>query len=212
MSKILVGELREAVKLNENPSMIEVDYAGLNIKVKTYISILDKINLASSIYYSAVSEEDELQIVNYNSIEIAYRKLVVEKYTNITLPKNPIDSYDLLTSSGLYETIRNTIPAKEINELEEVLWNYVKEKQDRYERENTVENIIKAGIDKLLEMVNKLIENLPSEEIMGNLPGELTGAFSSIMENFDKLDKEKKEYVGSLLNALKGDVGDGEGS
>lgn len=212
MSKILVGDLRNALSLNESPQNVEIEYNGLEILVKQYLSIQKKINLVSSVYYSSIDIEDELQIVNYNSIEIAFRRLVVEEYTNLTLPKGVSETYDLLTSSGLYDTIYQTIPKTEREDLKTILENYIKGQQDRYERENTVETIVKEGIRSLVGLMENIGDTIGSINGIEDLPSELTGVFASIMENFNELDKDKQRYISNLVEATKGDVGDGEGN
>lgn len=181
MSKIKVSELRE---LNKNiDSVIKVKYNGLNIEIKRYLPIQDKLNLSTSVYLSSLDDE-ELMLVNNNTKEIAKVYFITEYYTNISLPKckneetgeytpDIILSYDLLMNTGLYELVANNIP-NEIRKIEEMIDNIENYNENKYRKENDIKYMIKQLINKILtekEMkkfikeVNKEIKNFNPDKM-----------------------------------------------
>jgi hypothetical protein len=187
MSKILVNDLKELAK--QSPQTIAVPFHEFLIEVKTYLPITEKINLVSSIYKSAVDEDDSLSIINYNALHIAYKVLVTKAYSDVSLPKDTVQAYNMLVSTGLYDKIYESIPLGERLELEKVFDNYIDEKEIRYERENTLPNIVKnilnGLVDKLPSMDEaKMFIEQASKEIEGFSPDKL-----QFIQDFMKINK-----------------------
>ena len=121
-----------------------------------------KIKLISTIFKSAIDEDDELKLINYNSLNIVYKVLVVKEYSDISLPKDTVQAYDLIMQTGLYDSVYSEIPVAERRELEDVLRSYEIEHKERYERENTLSNIVK-------NLLNGLLDKMPDEEGMAKM-------------------------------------------
>lgn len=198
MAKIKIGDLKEMNKQVEET--VNFEYMGLNFEIKQYLNILDKIGLASSIVSGCINREGGLFVVSHSTKEVAYKLAIIENYTNLTLPKNEIEAFDLISRSGILDVVENAIPKNELLILSNLLEDRITEERDKYSQENRLENIIKKGVDGLLYT----LENLPSVEEMGNLPKELTGAFAGIMDGFKQLKPEQQEYVSSLVDATIG--------
>ena len=181
MAKILVKELRNAVKLNENETIKTIPFNGLFIEIKTYIPFQEKINLVGTMFESAINRDNGLHILNGNSLNLAFRVLLVEKYTNLTLSKNIVETYDMLTSSGLFDLIYEAIPTKELSEIRMALDNYIDAERDKYEQTNTIKYIIKD-----------FINNLPTKE-------ETEELIKTAKEEFSKFDPNKLEFVKEFL-------------
>ena len=88
---------------------------GTQIDVKTYLPVQDKLALISRVIQQA-HEQDS----NYSNPVKAnvYRDLeVIFAYTNISFTEKQLEDvaklYDLLVSSGFYETVKNIIPKSE---------------------------------------------------------------------------------------------------
>lgn len=189
MNKIKVGDLRELAKQQEGT--VVVQHKDHTIIIKTYLPLLDKIKLVSSIYQSAVDEDDILQIIDCNSLEVAFKVLVTQTYTDISLPKDSVQAYDLLVSSGLYEIIYQAIPLDEKVELEEVLENYIQEKKERYERENTLPNIVK-------NMLNELIGKVPTMD-------EAKKFIEDASKEIEGFEPDKLKFIQDFMKANKGE-------
>lgn len=198
MTRIKVGELKEINKQIEE--IVNVDYRGLDLEIRQHLNILDKIGLTSSIASGCINREDGLFIVNHGAKEIAYNLVIIEKYTNLTLPKSEIEGFDLINRSGILDAVLENIPKKELSALSKLLEDSIIEERNKYNQENRLENIIKKGVDGLLQT----LKSLPTAEEMGDLPQELTGAFTGIMEKFKQLEPNEQEYVGNLVDKTIG--------
>lgn len=192
MSKVLVGDLRK-LKKEVCEGVEAFEYKGLNIEVKQYLPILEKIGLVSSAYMSAVGQLDELSIIDYNALEIAWKVLVIERYTNITLPKNNVEAYDLILETGIYEVVSDKI-YDELNKLEKVLSNHIAEQNDTFDRTNTMTNMIKNTLDKLGN-------NMPDMK-------EVQDLIAGASKTFEGFDPEKLNFVKDFMTMEAGnDVG-----
>src|SRR5690554_1909584 len=148
-NKIKYNDLKKAVALDRKENIKLVDYNGLTIHVKQYLPITEKVGLVSAVYNSAKYEDTDLNIISENTLDIAFKNLLVETYTNLTLSKNPIESYDMLVDSGLYDVVCDNIPEKELLDLQQVLDNHIITKQNEFEQSMKLEYIIKNAIDNL---------------------------------------------------------------
>lgn len=219
MAKILVGELREVLKELESKQVgVEtIDFHGLSISIKQFLPIQEKINLVASIFESSIDRSGDLHILDGNKLDIAYKNLVINEYSNLTLPKNTLESYDMLCQSGLFDVVYDGIPLGERLLLENVLDNYIDAEKDEYDQRNTIndrelriENVIKDGIDGLLVELTRFIDKLPEKDewgdIIKDIPQSLDGLFNQIKEGSKQLGKDEQEYLGQLVNTVVGDM------
>ncbi|HZJ98758.1 MAG TPA: hypothetical protein VFC79_02060 [Tissierellaceae bacterium] len=219
MSKIKVGELREVLKELESKQVgVEtISFHGLSISVKQFIPIQEKINLVASIFESSIDRSGDLHILDGNKLDIAYKNLVVGEYSNLTLPKNTLESYDMLCESGLFNVVYDSIPLDERLLLENVLDNYIDAEKDEYDQRNgmsdrelRIENVIKDGIDGLLIELTKFIDRLPERDewgdIMKDIPQSLDGLFNQIKEGSKALEENEQDYLKQLANTVIGDM------
>ena len=191
MAKIKINELKNAVKLSEDKSIKSIIFNGLEIEVLQQTNLQDKINLVGTIFESAINRDNGLHILNHNSLNLAFRILLVEKYSNLTLPKDYMQSYDLLTSSGLYDLIYESIPVKELSDLNVVLENYIETERDEYEQKNSIQYIIKDGL-------NKLIEKIPNEDGMKEF-------IKNASNELNNLNPENLKFVQEFMKLNKGE-------
>lgn len=186
MANIKVGELRDLQK--EFVKDIDViNFHGLEIEVKQYLPIEDKIILATTIYKSSTNDEDGLLVINETTRDILTTYLITQYYTNLTLPKDYFEGYDMLISLGLYDVIKENI-TDEINRVEEIVDNMAMQELVKYEQENTYQNIIKNGINEFNNNLTELIKRLPTQEEAKEIIGEV-----------DKLDTNK---LGGVVKGL----------
>lgn len=184
MAKIKVGELRELHKTMAE-DITTHDFFGLQIEIKPYIPFLEKIKLVSSIYESAVNRDDGLHIIDYNSLSIAFKTLFLETYTNLTLPKNTIESYDIIQEIGLFDFVYDKLSVSERIELRQALDDFIDKKRDEYDQKNTIQYIIKNGL-------SKLIEKTPNET-------QLKELIANAKEEFSNLDINKMNFLKAAI-------------
>lgn len=183
MSKVKVSELKKLNKSIDNT--IQVEYNGLNIEVKKYLPFQEKLNLATSIYKMSLNDA-ELVLIDKNAREIAKVYLITQYYTNISLPKDVLEAYDLLMSTGVYEVIVKQIP-DEIIMIDMMVDNIEKYHEEKYRKENDVKNVLR-----------RIIENTPS-------PEELKKFIEETSEELKNFDPNKLNFVTEFLNQVNGD-------
>lgn len=206
MANIKIGELRETLKNNKKEDIKEVDYHGLKLEIKQFITVQEKINLVASAFESAIDRENGLHLINYNNLDVAYKIFVVQKYTNITLPKDSIQAYDLLCESGLYDFIYNNIPTEEKVRLEVALDNHINAERDKYEQNLKLEKIIKDGINGLLTRLDKFVESMPTIEEMEKMPNLVTDIYKQMQSGIANLTGKDKEYAETVTKVALEDV------
>lgn len=191
MAKILVNELKNAVKLNKTEKIKLTHFDSLEIEVLQSTTFQEKINLVATMFESAIDRDNGLHILNYNSLDLAYKVLLVEKYTNLTLPKDYLQSYDMLVSSGIYTKIYESIPVKELSDLNMVLENYIDTERDKYEQKNTIQYIVK-------DLLGGLINKLPSKD-------EAEEFIKMASKEIESFNPEKMQFVKDFLAKTSGE-------
>ena len=111
MAKIAFGKL----DLRKNQEVVELQVDDdVVVEVKQYLPINDKLELVSSIVNTAVEDGN---IVNYGRLDVLFAINIIKAYTNISFTEKQLEDvaklYDLLVSSGFYETVKNIIPKSE---------------------------------------------------------------------------------------------------
>lgn len=180
MAKIKVGELKDLRKEFCKDVDI-VDFHGLDIEIKQYLPISDKIRLVIQSYIS-VADEDEF---DYYLFDIGFRKLLIENYTNLTLPKDNFDAFDLITETGIYDFVYKNIPEEEITELEELKDRYIQTEENERKRKNTIQYIIK-------EFINDFVDKLPDKEETEKFIDALHKEVNKDKSNVKPIKKGKK--------------------
>ncbi|HSH53011.1 MAG TPA: hypothetical protein VK982_14895 [Bacteroidales bacterium] len=189
MAKIKVGELRKLQKeLVEDIKTIE--FNNLKIEIKQYLPIEEKIILASTIYKSCVDDEGEILAMNETTRDILTTYLITQYYTNLTLPQNYLEGYDLLVSTGLYDVIEESI-IDEVNRVEEIVDNMAMKEIVEYEQKNRLRYVVK-------ETLNELIEKIPTADEAKKFVEET----SKEIENFEP---EKLQFIQDFLKANSGE-------
>lgn len=111
MAKIAFGKLD--LKKNQEVVELQVD-DDVVVEVKQYLPINDKLELVSSVVNTAVEDGN---IVNYGRLDVLFAINIIKSYTNISFTEKQLEDvaklYDLLVSSGFYETVKNIIPKSE---------------------------------------------------------------------------------------------------
>ena len=208
-NKIKYSDLKKAVALDRKENIKLVDYNGFTIQIKQYLPITEKVGFASAVYNSAKYEDTDLNIISENTLDIAFKNLLVETYTNLTLSKNPIESYDMLVDSGLYNVVCDNIPEKELLDLQQVLDNHIITKQNEFEQSMKLEYIIKNAVDNLLFKLEDFVSSMPSNEEIKELPDIVKNIYGQMKSGIDNLKGDDKEYAKIITKAAIEDAKNG---
>lgn len=167
MSKINVGDLRKYSKsiLKED---VVINVGDMKVSVKQHTSVTDKFDFAISVYKNCVTEEDETHLINSLLFSVAYKTGLVKRYTNLTLPKDDIEAYNLITNTGLYDQVYENISDIEVVELERIIEEYVADKQEKYEQEHSMGYIAKR-------LIGTIADILPDTEDLNAIMSSIQG-------------------------------------
>lgn len=160
IGKILVGDFR---KFGTNLNRTKIEAMGESeIAIKTYLPIKNKIDLGLKIFTEAVSIDDDGFLVADETVrEIATVCYVVEDYTNITLPKDKFEAYDIIKSSGIDETVSLSIEEGELVAIDNIVDNYINTEFEKHKQANSISNVIKNAISGLGTALDGLdLENI----------------------------------------------------
>ena len=128
MAKIPFSKLDVKVNCIEN-AVTYTNSKGEEIifQVKNYLPMKEKMDLVSRIINQSTDDNgfyNPMRVKLYTTLETVYA------YTNLTFtPKqkeDPFKLYDLLVSSGLYDTITSHICNEDLEELESSIWDTIK--------------------------------------------------------------------------------------
>ena len=150
-----------------------------NLKIKEYVSVADKINLADRVVEASVYKHDSdgnrLEFkVNSVSKYIFHIMGIVGLYTNLELDdKNVIKEYDMLNKTGILNKITEIIGKDEIDECHaflEMVWgdalqNYFTPAAFIKEQTKRFGTLAGVTLSPILERATKALENLDDKKI-----------------------------------------------
>ena len=108
-----VGFNKFKLKMPEPTGMV---FNDIEIEVKRYLPINDKLNMIGTVIENAA---DENKFFNVGKLELFYTLEVIKNYTNITFTdkqlKDPCNLYDLIKTNDLFDRIVEIIGIEEID-------------------------------------------------------------------------------------------------
>lgn len=128
MAKVPFSKLD--VKLNSRDLVVNHENSkgeAIQFEVKHYLPVKEKMDLVSRIINQSTDDNgfyNPMRVKLYTTLEVVYA------YTNLTFTskqkEDPFKLYDLLVSSGLYDTITSHICNEDLEELEGSIWETIK--------------------------------------------------------------------------------------
>ena len=124
MAKVPFSKL----SLSKNTSTKEVEWKDQKIEVKQYLPVAEKLDLISKIInYSA----DDHVFYNPCKVQIFETIEIILAYTNINITEKQQEDilklYDLFISSGFLDKVKEVIPEKELNYIDDSVQATIKE-------------------------------------------------------------------------------------
>lgn len=197
MKTLKIKDIEGIVKSKNETVAIEI--GGASIKVKQRLSIVDKLNLVESCLLSGLN--DTTGAVNRNSVEIAKVIFITKFYTDIRTSKDNIKMYDLLIDSGVFDEIVKAIPRREIESIELLLENQLEDHYEETIRDNSLERIVKKGIEDVKTIILNMTNELPDEKGMEDM-------VKKIRDTLDGADPDNLKIIDGLINNANKDSED----
>lgn len=170
MAKIPYSKLKLKTKL----AIENIKINELNIMVKQYLPIQEKLKLISKVIN--LSHEEDYNYSNPIKIDIFTKIEIISFYTDISFTEKQLNDvaklYDELYSNGIIEKIINLIPESEINIIEQGIKKSI---ASIYEYQNSALGIldsVKTDYDNLsinIEELGEQIGNINNLELLKNI-------------------------------------------
>lgn len=166
VKKVKLEELMKYAEEQQAEETRGIKIGDMEIEVLQSLSITDKLKLAGEMYYASVKDEDDRNIIDRGLFHVVYKTSLIETYTNLTLPESSVEAYNLIVDTGLFDEVYYSIGDIERSELERVMEDYFRQKQEEYEQEHGMGVVIQTVLGSLVDMI-------PSTEEMGEMFGKL---------------------------------------
>lgn len=189
--KISINAFETAVKENIAPNVSTEEWMGLQVEIKHTISLQEMMSLVAEVV-------DNCFLENGAYIPEVMQPLldcgVVERYTNISLPSNLSNRYELVMRSGIMDFIMPRINSNQYNDIVVA----IRDKIDYMCDTNITE--FRNNLNDMVESMSALQED--TKALFGKISPEaiheLLGAFSSEKAIEEKvvdayIDKQKAE-------------------
>ena len=146
--------------------IVKIDFNGIEIEVKQYLPIDDKLQLVVNVISNAADGNrfyNPIKISAFITLEIIFM------YTNLSFTdaqkKDLSKLYDILISNGLAAEVINAIPEKEYKSITSLVYNSA---DNIYEQMNSamsvVETFVNRDIGDTTQQVTDLQEQLANPE------------------------------------------------
>jgi hypothetical protein len=194
--ELKLHEVTKEVKKILGDNVKVVNFHGIDIEVKQYLPIQDKIDLVGTAYVSGVDIGDDLETVDSCKVNILFKLLLVNAYTNIKFNNN-LRNYDLLLESGLYEVVYDNIPKDELFGLHDMLFDVVEDGKREIEQRNSIPFIIKG-------FVNKIVDFFSDEKKLDKFIKKMDKAVAKAKKEIDNFEPDKLEFVKEFMAVNSG--------
>lgn len=164
MKKIKIEDLKKYSK-NILEESVEIIIGEMEVGVRQHTTIIDKLDFVANTYNSSIENEEGKHIINGALYDVAYKIGLISRYTNLTLPKDGIEAYSLITDTGIYDLVLKAIPDIEKKELDRITQRYLDDKEKEYNQINsssmTIKNVVEAIANMIPDMDNmtKILAN-----------------------------------------------------
>jgi len=186
---VTLAALKKAIKENSPESTHTVNWNGLEITVKNMLTVNELIELVNDVVGSCFLEDGTYVP---ELVKFLVREGVISHYTNLTMPKDIAESYEICMNNSLYECITKDI-IKDVWDIE-----YAVEERIAFEKD-TMANSIKASMQKFVDAQDKLTDALDgfnAEDLNKMLGMVISGGFSEekiVQAYMDQTKSERKE-------------------
>ena len=179
IKKLSVEEFKKATYDNYSP-ITTIEWNGINVVVRRNIDITEMIAFVENVTNTCFSTSDGTYMPELK--DFAIRAVTVELYTNITMPEDLYERYNLLYSSDIWDVIMSNIDGMQYSNM----LNAVKEKT-KYIIDTNVMSINKnvndayKALDSIREQLSAVFDGIDPSDIRN-----LVGAISN-----GNIDEEK---------------------
>lgn len=191
-------KMMDVVRANKKEyGVTTVDWNGMRVIIKRLIPLDDMVSMVENVVNSCFQGPENIFMPQY--MDFAIRSNVIDLYTNIALPDNYDDQYEIAYGTDIVETILANIDSSQFKDILRSINHKVDKKID--ERVSMVDIGLSEAISKvnaIAEEVSKLFGDVTNEDIK-----KVVSAITS-----GKIDEQK--LMAAYTDAHKKAVEDGK--
>jgi len=178
-----IQELKEILSQNNKIIINEL------IKVKLYVSSIEKKLLVDNIINGCIElDENYIMKIDYFNKNLVKDISIIANYTDLEFSEDDsIAEYDYLIENGIFDYIIGGINEKEIEFINDLLYDELKQKIDL---NNSLTNVI-------VKTLNNLISKIPDEKSLNKMMSNMT-------KNLNKIKPENLNMMKDLFSQNKG--------
>jgi hypothetical protein len=143
-----VRSIKEQLEINSN--IIPIKFQGIEISIKPYLPIGEKLILIQNVVSGSFAEDMFTGVKKYNPTikEILLVTFITKSYANLNETENESEMFDILMSTGLFKEIVATIPKEEINWIYTQIEARIEEEKENNKNDMSVGVVLKAFLEK----------------------------------------------------------------
>lgn len=193
MKKPTLKKLEKLAKVFKNTKTF--DYEDFTLEVKQYLPIEEKKALVADVALRCIAEDNGLQIIYTYISHIVKSTSIIRYYTNIELPKDNFEAYNLLNKLDIYKQALSMIPQSELDEINMMIDKLIEDLKFNQMYSSNVKTVVS-------QVLNKLVDKLPSSE-------EAEKFIEDASKEIKEFDPNKVKFVQDFLKANSGEKIDG---
>lgn len=193
MKAVRVGDLRDYRKgIETNTLETAYKFGERALYVKQFLPTVEKNTIFSTVIdnIEPIHEDIGLSGDDMIVIDMWVKTEIVKAYSNVNLPADVIEAYDLIQSCNLYNNVINSLPGQEYSELMFIYDNKLKTLAQKYPGRQDVLSLLGELVDTFKKGLDNLDSGLPSSEEVAQLKKSL-----------DNLDSEKIKEIKEFVDA-----------
>lgn len=186
--KITAQQLIDANVADEGkrPETYYVQYKGIPIAIKGSLSLLDILKIADNVASFCFMDDGEYMPELKNFF---FKRELIETATNIELPEDVAECYDLIMNSELGKWVDHTFCEylEVYKDLIPSLYADIQDKMD-YKADSGLA-LLRSRMDALIYAIENL--STQSEDLFSKVSPDDMGKFISSVDSLGKIDEEK---------------------
>lgn len=193
MKVVRVGDLRGHRKeLEDNVLETAYKFGERTLFVKQFLPTAEKNALFSTVIDTIEPVHDNLGVSGDDIIVIDMwvKTEIVKAYSNVNLPADVVEAYDLVQSCNLYNNVVNSLPGQEYSELMFLYHNNLETLKQKYPGRQDVLSLLGELVGSVKNGLANMDSGLPSSD-----------EIDSLKRSLDNLDSAKIQEVREFVDA-----------
>ena len=198
MKTVRVGDLRGYRKeLESNVLETAYKFGERTLFVKQFLPTMDKNAIFSTVIDNIEPVHDNLGISGDDIIVIDMwvKTEIVKAYSNVNLPADVIEAYDLIQSCNLYNNVVNSLPGQEYTELMFLYHNKLETLKQRYPGRQDVLSLLGELVDSIKKGLANMDSGLPSSDEIDSLKRSLDSLDSAKIQEIKEFVDADEKYI-----------------